>query len=164
MQRVLFPYDAADAPAVAAVQVYRDAARRLGVELVEQVVRTEEDARATLAAVRKEDVDGILSHDSTALNIGGFILEATARQAIPSMFGTAFMAEQGGLASYGLDLYASGRQAVRLVDKILQGAKPAELPVEVNSQIEFVINLKVAKALGLTIAPEVLFHADRLIR
>ena len=60
LQRVLFPYDTADAPAVAAVQVYRDAAHRLGIELVEQVVRTEEEAQATLAAVRKGEVDGIL--------------------------------------------------------------------------------------------------------
>ena len=80
------------------------------------------------------------------------------------MFDVAFWAEQGGLASYGPDLYASGRQAARLVDKILKGTKPAEIPVEVNSKIEFVINLKVAKALGLTIAPEVLYRADRIIR
>jgi putative ABC transport system substrate-binding protein len=164
LQRVLFPYDTADAPAVAAVQVYRDAARHLGIELVEQVVHTEEEAQATLAAIRQGEVDGILSHTTTALNIDGFILEATARQAIPSMFAAAILAEHGGLASYGPDLYESGRQAVRLVDKILQGAKPAELPVEVNNKIEFVINLKTAQTLGLTIAPEVLFQADRLIR
>ena len=66
--------------------------------------------------------------------------------------------------SYGPDLYATGRQAARLVDKILKGTKPAELPVETNSKIEFVINLKVAKALGLTIAPVVLYQADRLVR
>jgi putative ABC transport system substrate-binding protein len=164
LQRVLFPYDTADASAVATVPVYREAARRLGIELVEQVVHTEEEAQAALAAVRQGAVDGILSHGTTALNIDGFILEATARQALPSMFAAAFLAEQGGLASYGPDLYDSGRQAVRLVDKILQGAKPAELPVEVNHKIEFVINLKTAQTLGLTIAPEVLFQANRLIR
>ena len=58
----------------------------------------------------------------------------------------------------------SGRQAARLVDKIIKGAQPAEIPVEVNSQIEFVINLKVAQALGLTITPEAMFQANRLIR
>jgi putative tryptophan/tyrosine transport system substrate-binding protein len=164
LQRVLLPYDATSAAAVAAVQVYRDAARRLGIELLEQVVHTEEEAQATLAAVRKGEVNGILSLSSIALNIDGFVLEATTRQAIPSMFESAFWAEQGVLASYGPDLYDSGQQAVRLVDKILQGAKPAELPVEVNNKIEFVINLKTAQTLGLAIAPEVLFQADRLIR
>jgi putative ABC transport system substrate-binding protein len=81
------------------------------------------------------------------------------------MFNSAtFWVERGALASYGPDAYASGRQAARLVHKILNGVDPAELPVEVNSKIEFVINLKVAKAMGLTIAPEVLFQADRIIR
>jgi putative ABC transport system substrate-binding protein len=98
------------------------------------------------------------------LNIGGFMLEATTQRGIPTMFPGAFMVEQGGLASYGLDYHETGRQAARLVDKILTGAAPAGIPVEVNQKIEFVINLKVAKALGLTIAPEVLFRADRLIR
>ena len=72
--------------------------------------------------------------------------------------------ENGGLASYGADFYDSGRQAARLVDKILKGKAPGELPVEVNNRIKFTINLKTAKALGLTILPEVLFRADRIIR
>ena len=72
--------------------------------------------------------------------------------------------ERAGLVSYGPDAYESGRQAARLVDKILKGTDPAEIPVEVNNKIMFTINLKVAKALGLTIAPEVLYQADRIIR
>jgi putative ABC transport system substrate-binding protein len=80
------------------------------------------------------------------------------------MFDAAFWVERGALASYGPDYYASGRQAARLMDKILKGTKPAEIPVEVNPKIEFAINLKTAKALGLTIASEVLYRADRIIR
>jgi hypothetical protein len=76
----------------------------------------------------------------------------------------AFWVEKGVLASYGPDFYDTGRQAARLVEKILKGTKPAEIPVEVNEKIEFVINLKTAHALGLTIAPAVLFQAHRLIR
>jgi len=72
--------------------------------------------------------------------------------------------ERGGLASYGPNLYETGRLATRLVDKILKGTKPSEIPVEVNNNIEFVINLKVANELGLTIPPEVLYQADRIIR
>ncbi len=68
------------------------------------------------------------------------------------------------LASYGPDHYESGRQAARLVDKILKGAHPAEIPVEVNTKIKFAINLKVAEALGLVIAPEVLYRADKVIK
>jgi putative ABC transport system substrate-binding protein len=101
---------------------------------------------------------------SLALNIPGFLVEAAAQRAMPVMCDGAFWVERGCLASYGPDFYDSGRQAARLVDKILKGTPPAEIPVEVNAKIEFVINLKTAHALGLTIAPEVLFQANRLIR
>ena len=109
-------------------------------------------------------MDGILQPPSASLNIPGFILEASSQRAIPTMFEGTFWLEQGGLASYGPDFHETGRQAARLMDKILKGTKPAEIPVEVNAKIEFAINLKVAKALGLTIAPEVLYRADRIIR
>jgi putative ABC transport system substrate-binding protein len=72
--------------------------------------------------------------------------------------------ENGGLTSYGSAFYESGRQAARLVDKILKGTNPGEIPVEVNNNIEFVVNLKVAKALGIKIVPEVLYQANRVIR
>jgi putative ABC transport system substrate-binding protein len=164
LQRVLFLYDAADVHAQATARVYREAARRLGMVLVEQTVQTEAEAQTTLAQVRKGEVDGILKPPYVAFNIPGFILEATAQRGLPSMFDGAFWVEQGALASYGPDYYETGRQAARLVDKILNGTKPADIPVEVNSKIEFAINLKTAKALGLTIAPVVLFQADRIIR
>ena len=164
LKRVLYPYDAADADAVAEAKMYREAAHRLGIELVEKAVRTEEEAQATLAQISKGEVDGILMPLSVSLNIRGFVLEATSQRALPTMFHTAFWVERGGLASYGSDNHETGRQAARLVDKILKGANPAEIPVEVNPKIEFAINLKVAKALGLTIAPEVLYRADRIIR
>ena len=72
--------------------------------------------------------------------------------------------ERGGLTSYGSDIYGVGLQAARLVDKILKGADPAEIPVETTMKIEFTINLKTAKAMGLTIPPEMLYQANRLVR
>ncbi len=164
LKRVLFPYDANHTPSVAMAQVYRDAARRLGIVLVEQPMRTEAEAQATLAQVRKSEVDGILRPPSLSLNIPGFIMESASAWAIPTMFESPFPVERGGLASYGPGNYESGRQAARLVDQILKGANPAEIPVEVNTKIEFAINLKTAKTLGLTIAPEVLYQANRLVR
>ena len=164
LKRVLYLYDAADAEAVAGAKLYREAAPRLGIKLIEKPVQTTEEAQATLAQVRKGEVDGILEPPQASLNIPGFTLEASSQRAIPTMFDAAFWVERGALASYGPDFYASGRQTARLVDKILKGTKPAEIPVEVNPKIEFAINLKVAKSLGLTIAPEVLYRADRIIR
>ena len=128
-------------------------------------MRTPEEARAVLAQSRKREVDGILAPWSLSLNIPGLILEAATQQGIATMFSSTFFPEErGALASYAPDTHETGKQAARLVDKILKGAKPADIPVEVNSKIEFVINLKTAQAMGLTIAPEVLFQADRIIR
>src|SRR5262245_3323697 len=164
LKRVLYLYDAAYAHAVAEVKMYREAAHRLGIEMVEKAVRTTEEVQATLTQISKGEVDGILTPNSGSLNIPGFVLEATSQRALPTMFDAAFWVERGALASYGPDYHESGRQAARLVDKIIRGVNPAEIPVEVNPKIEFAINLKVAKALGLTIAPEVLYRADRIIR
>ncbi len=164
LKRVLFPYNVTDSDAVAESRVYRVAARRLGIVLVEKPVRTQEETQATLAEVRKGDVDGILKPGGISLNISGFILEAATHRGIPTMFTNAWYVERGGLASYGPDYYASGKQAARLVDKILKGTNPAGIPVEVNTKIEFAINVKVARALGLVIAPEVLYRADRIFR
>jgi putative ABC transport system substrate-binding protein len=79
------------------------------------------------------------------------------------MFHTAFFVERGGLASYAPSTQGLGRQAARLVDKILKGANPATLPVEQPTKFDLVINLKTAKALGLTIPPSLLLQADRVI-
>jgi putative ABC transport system substrate-binding protein len=80
------------------------------------------------------------------------------------MFDYPFWTEKGGLVSYSANLYQVGRHAARLVDRIIKGAKPADLPVEQTTAFELVINLKTAKALGLTIPPALLLRADRLIR
>ncbi|HSF59683.1 MAG TPA: ABC transporter substrate-binding protein [Candidatus Binatia bacterium] len=164
LKRVLFSYEPSDAFSLAQAKVYRDTARLLKLVLIEKPVRTQEEAQATFAGIRKNEVHGIVVPRSLSLNIPGFGLEATTRQGIPTMFFGPWFVENGGLASYGPDFYESGSQAARLVDKILKGTKPAEIPVEVNNNIEFVINLKIAQALGIKIAPEVLYRATRVIR
>jgi putative ABC transport system substrate-binding protein len=164
LKRVLYVYDTNDAQSVVEAQVYRAAARRLQIELVEKPVQTQEEAQTTLTQVQKSEVDGILKPNSLSLNIPGFVLEAAVQREIPTMFDGAFWVEQGALASYGPDFHEMGRQTARLVDKILKGTPPAELPVETNAKIEFAINLKIAKALGLMIDPVVLYQANRLVR
>ncbi len=163
LKRVLFLYDPNDAHAAAAARAYRDGARQLGVVLVEKPVRTEEEARTTLGRLRKAEVDGIVAQPTTSLNIPGLVLEATSERSLPTMFNAAFMVERGGLVSYGPDWYETGRQAARLVDKIVKGEDPGRIPVEANSKIELAINVKTAKALKLVIPPSVLQRANRLI-
>jgi putative ABC transport system substrate-binding protein len=82
---------------------------------------------------------------------------------LPTIWNDRSYVEAGGLMSYGINLTANQRRAAYFVDKILKGAKPADLPVEFPTKIEMVINLKTAKALGLTIPPAVLALADELI-
>jgi putative ABC transport system substrate-binding protein len=164
LHQVFFPYNPAHPYAATEVKVYREAARHLGLVLTEKAVRTQGEAQAVLASLQKDEGHGIISPRPLSLNIPGFILDTASRRDIPTMFTTSFWVDRGGLASYGPDFHESGRMAARLVDKIIKGVSPADIPVEVNPKLEFVINLKTAKALGLTIAPEILYQANRLVR
>jgi len=164
LKRVLLVYDATNAVAVSSLKVHRDAAQRLGLTLVERPVRTEEEARSLIGAIRKNEVDGIFSSRTISLNIPGLIHDIAPKRAIPTMFHDAIFVEQAGLASYSANLYELGRQAARLVDKILKGAKPSDVPVEQPTKFELVVNLRAAKALGITIPQSILLRADRLIQ
>ncbi len=92
------------------------------------------------------------------------IADLATKAALPTMFGIREEAEAGGLMAYGVNLAASFRRAATFVDKILKGAKPADLPVEQPTRFELVVNLKTAKALGLTIPQSVLVRADHVIQ
>jgi putative ABC transport system substrate-binding protein len=163
LRRVLVHYDATNPDAAALVAVHRNAAGRLGLDLMERPLRSEDEARTAITGLRKAQTDGIMSLRFLSLNISGFILEIAPRGLIPTMFHVPFFVERGGLASYAPSTYGLGKQAARLVDKILKGAKPAELPVEQPTTFELVVNLKTAKALGVTIPPALRLRVDRLI-
>jgi putative ABC transport system substrate-binding protein len=163
LQRVLVPYDADDSSLVEPLQALRSTAARLGIELVERAVRSQEEVRRIIMATRRAEVDGILPVGGR-WNIAGYALQASLQHHMPTMFSRAWMAEYGGLASYGPSWYGLGRRAARLVADIMRGAKPEELPIEVVQQMELVVNLRTARALGITIPPTLLSQADRVIR
>ena len=96
--------------------------------------------------------------------IPGRVAELTADARLPAIYRFRYYVDAGGLMSYGADLVDSWRHAAVFVDKILRGAKPAELPVEQPSKFELVINLKTVKALGVTIPPSLLARADQVIQ
>ena len=164
LRRVLLVYDTTNVVTVSQLSVYRDAAQRLGLTLVERPVRTADEARSAISAIKKSEIDAIFSPRELSQNIPGLILEIAPQLGIPTMFETPFYVERAGLASYGADKYALGRQAARLVDKILKGVKPGDLPVEQPTKFELAINLKAAKALGIVIPQSILLRADRLIQ
>jgi putative tryptophan/tyrosine transport system substrate-binding protein len=164
LKRVLLPYDKDNNYDAVQAELYRTAAQRLGVVLVERQLATEEEARAALAGIRRGDVDGMLAPQDVSLNIPGLVLEFARKEGIPAMFASSVYLADGGVASYGGSRDAAGRQAARLVDKIIRGADAAGLPVETVQTLEFVINLRTADELGVVVPRGVLFQADRIIR
>ena len=146
-------------------QQVQEAGRALGVTLASVEVRGSQDfdrAFATLTAARP-DALLTLSDNLTVRHRQQIVAFATA-QRLPMLSEVKEFAEAGGLMTYGGSLTALNRRAATYVDKILKGAKPADLPVEQPMKLELVINLKAAKALGLTIPPTLLFQADEVIR
>jgi putative ABC transport system substrate-binding protein len=164
LKRVLLPYDKHNNYDAVQAELYRAAAQRLGIELIERQLESEDEARAALAEVRREDIDGMLAPQGVSANIPGLVLEFAREEGIPAMFASSVYLAGGGVASFGGSRDATGKQAARLLDKIIRGADPAELPVETVQTLEFVINLKTADALGIVVPREVLFQADRIIR
>lgn len=160
----MFPYDKNDSFSVAQEKTFRDSARRLKITLIEKPILHPDQAKAIFDDLNRTEVHGIMVPRSLSFNIPGLAVEITGQKRIPTMFFGPWYVDQGGIASYGPDFYKSGRQASRLVDKILKGTDPREIPVEVNNDIEFVVNLKVATALGIKITPEALYRATRVIR
>ncbi|HEX4993694.1 MAG TPA: ABC transporter substrate-binding protein [Methylomirabilota bacterium] len=142
----------------------RVAAQRLGLALQYVPVRAVQDFGSAFDSIAREAAEGLsalpdtlISHEAKA------IAEFAAKRRIPTISGWAEFAQAGNLISYGPNLRDFYRHIAVYVDKILKGAKPAELPVEYPTTFELIINLKTAKALGLTIPPSILERADQVI-
>ena len=146
------------------LKLLQDAAPRLGLELRNVLVSGQGDLDRAFTDIGRGRADAVLVQPSPEIEeMRDRIAQLAASQRLPSMFAFRHNAEAGGLMSYGADLYSVQRRAAIYVDKILKGAKPADLPVEQPTKFEFVINLRTAKALGLTIPPSVMGWADQII-
>ena len=147
-----------------AIRELNVAARSLGVQLQLLEARGPNEFDDAFAAMAKERVEALLVLSDAVLNSHRTRLaDLAARSRLPAAFGVRESVEAGGLMSYGPSFLDSYRRAATYVDKILKGAKPAELPVEPPTEYELVINMKTAKALGLTIPQSVLLRADDVI-
>ena len=140
------------------------AARALGVALQSDEVRTPQDFDGAFANIVQQHPDILLVlQDALTLEHRKEIIDFTLREKLPTMFVGKEWVEEGGLMSYGDRLPERYRRAADLVDRILKGAKPADLPVEQPTTFELVVNLKTAKAMGLTLPPTFLARADQVI-
>ncbi len=141
------------------------AARALGVELHLVAVRKADEFDGAFTAMVQRRVGAfVLLPDPVSLSHRVEIAELASKHRLPAMYGLREHVEAGGLMAYGVDLRHNCRRAATFVDKILKGAKPATLPVEQPTKFELVINLKAAKALGLTIPESLRLRTDDVIQ
>jgi putative ABC transport system substrate-binding protein len=142
----------------------QDAARTLGIDVQSLGVKDPADLAAAFGLVRQKRPDGFLTIDDPfTVSQLNQILDFAAANRLPAIYGLEEFAEAGGLMSYGASVPDLYRRAAAYVDKILRGAKPGELPVEQPTKFDLVINLKTAKALGLSVPQTLLVTADHVI-
>ncbi len=148
-----------------ALKETQSAAQALGVQLRMFEVRSSNDFESVFLSMPKERPGALVVISSPMLlNNRSRITVLATKQRLPAVYTLKEYVDAGGLMSYGVSLPALFRRAATYVDKILKGANPAELPVEQPTKFEFIINLKAAKQIGLTIPPNVLARADKVIR
>lgn len=141
-----------------------NARKQLAVDIVTIPVATPTDLYGAFAAMTRERVDSFLAVASPLTRSQRVLIaELALKHRLPGMFGSSENVDAGGLISYAPDLVDLTRRAAIYIDKILKGANPGDLPVEQASKYELVINLRTAKALGLTIPADILIRADRVI-
>lgn len=165
LRTVLVIFDPDSPASAAAAAVARQASEQMRIALQVQHVKRRDDVLATLQKIGRDTTDAILIlPDSLVINAGEEIISASMAKRLPVMFHDREWAERGALASYGASGVDLARQAARYVDKILKGERPGDLPVQQPTKFELVINLKTARALGLTIPRALLLRADEVIR
>jgi putative ABC transport system substrate-binding protein len=141
----------------------RSVAQSLGIELTPVNVRDTDEIERTVAEFAHSGNGGVIVTPGGAASHRGLIINLAARYKLPSVYPYRYYAADGGLISYGPNTNDPQRRAAAYVDRILKGEKPADMPVQAPTKFELVINLKTAKALGLTVPPSLLARADEVI-
>ena len=156
--------DPEDPSKIVELKLIQAPAKVLGVNLQAIEVRSN-DFQSAFNASTRERAGALLVLQNAVTNTGRKpIAELATKNHLPTMWAESGLMDAGGLMSYGPNYADLFRRSATYVDKILRGAKPADIPVEQPTKFEFVINLKTAKQIGVTIPPNVLARADRVIR
>jgi putative ABC transport system substrate-binding protein len=162
--RVLVLSHSSDPVAAPQVKALEETAHSLGTKLQIRDIRTSSDLALAFDAGVKERAEGVIAITASIFAVNrALVVELAARHRLPGVYPHRVIAEAGGLMSYQAVTTEQHRRAATYVDKLLRGAKPADLPIEQPTKFEFIINLKTAKALGLTVPPTLLARADEVI-
>jgi putative ABC transport system substrate-binding protein len=162
--RVAVIFDPDYPPQIAYLQAIEAAAPSLGFQVTRAVVRNAAEMENAIIAFAQQPNGALLVVPNAATILHrARIIALAARYGLPAVYPYRFFVTDGGFISYGVDLPGLYREAASYVDRILKGAKPGDLPVQLASRFELVVNLKTAKALGLTISEPFLQHADEII-
>jgi putative tryptophan/tyrosine transport system substrate-binding protein len=163
--RVAFLWGSSSPGALVTKKETQAAGKALGLQLQSLEVRDSKDFDTVFEAATRDRAQALLTSPSSFINTHqARIIEFATKNRLPAMYASPEFVDAGGLMSYAPNYTDQYRRAAIYVDKILKGAKPADLPVEQPTKFEFVINLKAAKQIGLTIPPNVLARADKVIR
>jgi putative tryptophan/tyrosine transport system substrate-binding protein len=164
LKRAAIMFNPDTAPVSAFMPSFETGARLLKVVPIIAPVHSDLEIETAIIALRREPGGGLVVMPDIFLKVHRApIILAAARNNVPAVYGLSYFARDGGLLSYGVDQVDIFRRAATYVDRILRGAKPAELPVQLPTKYELVINLKTAKALGLDVPTTVLGRADEII-
>ena len=165
LRRVVTFYDPNNRVSSEAAKLGREEAKRLGLNFVERHVTSAEELRQALQALKAGEADAYFYTTALIVNSQPQLVIDTARaKRLPTMFQEQSFVAKGALASYGVSYHEVGRLSAKYVQRILTGVKPQDLPVEGVDKIDLVINLKTAKLIGLTVPPNVLVRAQKVIR
>jgi putative ABC transport system substrate-binding protein len=164
VKRVAFVWDPASAGLTLRLKEVEIAARTLGLQIQSVEVRSPNELKSALESATSKRAGALIIPPPMAFAYRRQIVDFAAKNRLPAMYEETESVEVGGLMSYGANIADLWRRAAFYVDKILKGTKPADLPVEQPTKFELVINLKTAKQIGITIPPNVLARADKVIR
>ena len=165
LSRIVTVYNPDNRIAVEAVALARQAAKQLGIRLIERRAATLEELRQQVGALNAKEADAYFyTSDAMVTSQAQLVIDAASSKKLPTMFAEQSPVVMGGLASYGQNFHEVGRLSAKYVQKIMTGAQPHDLRVEIVDKFELIINLKTAKIIGVTIPPNVLARADRVIK
>jgi ABC-type uncharacterized transport system substrate-binding protein len=165
LHRVVTFYNPRSRVASESAKLVRETAGQMGIEFVERHIASAEELQTSVQALKAGEVDAYFEvSDAIAVVNTQLIIDTARVLRLPTMFTTHDSVIKGGLANYSVSRHEIGRLSAKYVQRILTGVKPKDLPVEGVDRIDLVINLKTAKEIGLTIPPNVLVRADKVIK